>query len=495
MIPGISTTPKVTRVRIDASKCTGHGVCVEVAPDLFALDRFGYAYVRPDAPGALRDDADARARLREAEVRCPDRAILVERVPDVAPEPVVASRAVGDPGPRLLVDGAGADDRRDFRHADPEAFEPAALLDAVDAAGIAGHGGARFPVAAKWRSVGRGDPVVVVNGAEREPGTIKDQRLLETRPFAVLFGAVITARATGATQILVAIDVEHESARAALEAAVPEALEAPLAAGIEIEVRTVPARYVAGEESALIEVLSGRAPLPHVRPPFPTTNGYDGRPTVVHNVETLVQIGLTARHGADWFRAAGTADEPGTGVFSVGRFGAPVVALERPYGTSLRSLVDDAGLGDDVGAVIVGGWSGGVLRPDQLDVGLTHAQLVAVHGALGTKSIQVVPRGTDLVQVAAEVVGYFGAESAGQCPSCTQGLPWIAESLRALAAGTAPAPLVDEVRTFAATLPRRGACALPDGAVRFLQSLFANFPDVVEGHLAGEALHGGRSSL
>lgn len=477
---------------MDASKCTGHGVCVEVAPDLFALDRFGYAYVRSDAHQLLTDHGDARARVREAEARCPDRAIIVERVDVVVPPTIDQSPEYGDPGPRLLVGGLA--DLDELRAIDPAAVDPSALTAEVEASGLTGHGGAHFSVATKWRSVRGAGAVVVVNGAEREPGTIKDRTLIETRPFAVLLGAALTARAVGADRILIAIDVEHTDAIDSMRSAMEAAADVPLLAPVAMELRTVPARYVAGEETALIETLHGRPPLPHVRPPFPTTSGYQGAPTVLHNVETLVQIAGIARHGAQWFREAGTAAEPGSGIFSVGRFGAEVRAEERPYGTNLRDVLHDAGLGDDIGAVIVGGWSGGAVRPDQLDVALTHHALAAVGAALGTKSIQVVPSSRCIIDVAATVVGYFGGESAGQCPSCQHGLPWIAEQLRTIERGDGTDIQFDEVRVFAASLPRRGACALPDGAIRFLQSVFTNFSTVVEAHLAGEMIHQGDST-
>ena len=491
MIPGISKSPKATRVRVDASKCTGHGVCIEVAPDLFALDRFGFAYVTESAHADLAASGDARARVREAEARCPDRAIIVERVEVIAPVAIDPTAAVGDPGPRLLVDGAS--DLAELRALDPSAIDPDAVISELDASGLCGHGGAHFSVAAKWRSVRGSGAVVVVNGAEREPGTVKDRHLLETRPFAVLLGAAITARVVRADRILVAIDVEHEDATNSMQAALAQAQDVALLAGVAVELRTVPARYVAGEESALIESLEGNAPLPRVRPPFPTIRGYQGAPTVVHNVETLVQIGSIARHGASWFREAGTVAEPGSGIFSVGRYGETATPVERPYGSDLRTLLGDVGLDGDVGAVIVGGWSGGVLRPDQLDVALTHLELAARGAALGTKSIQVVPTDRCIVDVAAEVVAYFGGESAQQCPSCEQGLPWIADQLRALERGDATPLDIDEVRAFATSLPRRGACALPDGAVRFLQSVFTNFSEVVSAHLAAHVHEGDQS--
>jgi NADH:ubiquinone oxidoreductase subunit F (NADH-binding)/ferredoxin len=488
-LPGIPVRRGELHVRVDASRCTGHGVCVEVAPTLFALDRFGFAYVRPEVAGLLAHDADARVLAREAAVRCPDDAILVDRVaPREEPRPAPLAAVVADPGPardqrRLLADGF--EDAASWRAAGGfGSVTGTAVTAAVREAGLRGQGGARFPVTAKWRAVGRGAAVVVANGAEREPGTVKDRHLLAHRPFAVLDGLRLVARATGAPDAIVAVDADQPAAWAAMEGAVAATATDPAFAGLAIVVRAVPPRYVAGEETALLRALEDAEPLPRVRPPFPTTSGWRGRPTVVHNVETLVQVALIAAHGAAWFRALGTPDDPGTGLFSVSRFGGEAALVERPYGTPLLDALVAAGFDPaTAGAVVVGGWSGGLLPMSAAAVPLADGPLRDLGAALGTKSLQVLGPDDCVVDVAARVVSWFGAESAGQCPPCRDGLPWIAGVLADLERGIATAAAVAEARAFAETLPGRGACALPDGAVRFVRSLFRWFGDDVDAHV------------
>lgn len=458
-----------------------------MAPTLFGLDRFGYAYVLPNAQRLVDEDPAMRVLAREALVRCPDGAIRLDRleprevVVAAANAPMPAPVSVRRSGRRLLVEHV--ESLADWQFDAPSHMPAEELCEAVAAAGLTGQGGGRFPVAAKWRSLARGGRVVVANAAEREPGTVKDQTLLATRPFAVIDGIVRTAAAVGADRAVIALDEDRVDQIAATGNAVAAARTAGLVGDLQIDVRAVPARYVSGEETALLAALGGGDPLPHMRPPHPTERGLSGRPTLVHNVETLVDIALISRHGATWFRAAGTDTEPGTGVFSVGAFGGPTTTIEVELGTTAADLLDAAGVvREGLSAVIIGGWSGGMLRPDQLDVRLTNRDLVALGAALGTKAITVVPDSRCPVAVAQQIATYFAAQSAGQCPSCLRGLPYVAESLTRLGGGQLSADELTEMQDFLRSLAGRGACALPDGVVRLVGSLFTNFDDLIDHH-------------
>ena len=213
-----------------------------------------------------------------------------------------------------------------------------------------------------------------------------------------------------------------------------------------MDVVEVSRAYVAGEETALLAGLEGKPPKPRMRPPFPATQGLWGRPTLVQNVETLANVALLNAYGADWFRTAGTDNDPGTGLFSVGCFDEDFELFERPFGTSLRSLLEDAGLADGLGAVLVGGYSGGLLRPDQLDVGLSLSALNGVGARLGTKSVQVLPEGTCPLRRVIAVLRFFAAETAEQCPPCYRGLPEMADLLQQVEDGGGREQSVGEVR-------------------------------------------------
>jgi NADH:ubiquinone oxidoreductase subunit F (NADH-binding) len=438
--------------------------------------------VIPGSDAIADADPEVRGRGLEADALCPRNAIREDPAAPARPVPAALSPATGAVPPRLLLDAPESvtDWQRRGGWADHDA---GALLDLVERAGIRGQGGAAFPAAAKWRRVaGAARPVLVANGAEREPGTVKDRYLTGSRPALVLDGIRLAMRAVGAAEAVVAVDEDAIAEHDALSAAIAEAASRGFLDGCQIRTHKVPARYVAGEETALIGLLNGGPALPRLRPPFPSEAGVSGRPTLVHNVETLAQVALAAVLGAAEFRAAGTGDAPGTGLFSVGPFGGPWQLAERPYGYSLRRLLAETGLLEGTRAVLAGGYAGGLLGRDALDTALAPAPLAAAGASLGTKSVQVIGEHQCPLGVVAEILGYFGAESAGQCPPCSRGLPDMAALLRSLEAGTGGEAAAAELGRFMATLSGRGVCRLPDGAARLALSLLASFGGEVRAH-------------
>jgi NADH:ubiquinone oxidoreductase subunit F (NADH-binding)/ferredoxin len=490
------TTDQPVRFRIDATRCDGQGVCALIAPEVFGLDRYGMGYVLPAAAHAL-SKADVRDRGLEASALCPRNAIfeqIVEAVPGIAGEP--DERATGGNGaawPARAPDGTRLAHRLSVGDRVESLGEwlaqggfaslPAQEIAAtVREAGIRGQGGALFSTAAKWSLAGREKPVVVLNGSEREPGTLKDRYLLEHRPALMVDGLRLAMRAIGADLAVVAIDADATRAAAAFRATVQAATSRGLLDGAEIRFQEVPPRYVAGEESALIGLIETGTPLPRIRPPFPTEVGLHGRPTVVNNVETLAGVALAIAAGAHAFRDAGTPEEPGTGLFSVGEFGGRFVLAERPIGYPLRALLAETGHAE-ARAVIVGGYAGALVAADEFGVRLDNASLRAVGAVLGTKSVQVLGPDHCPVGVSAAILEYFAKESAGQCPPCSRGLPDMAGTLRALEGGARSEVSLAEFEEFMRTLPGRGVCRLPDGAARLALSLLTHFGPVVRGHL------------
>jgi NADH:ubiquinone oxidoreductase subunit F (NADH-binding)/ferredoxin len=477
----LAATTAPLRFRIDATRCDGQGVCVLIAPELFALDRYGDAYVIPGSQS--HTDPDVHARGLEADAMCPRNAIREELATPPRPAAAVEQAASTQVARRLMVEQVEsvADWRTRGGFGNHNGAE---LLELVDAAGIRGQGGAAFPTADKWRKVvGKVHPIVVANGAEREPGTVKDRYLLTQRPGLVVDGIRLAMTAVGATEAVATVDEESVAEYEALTGAIDQARMAGLIDGLDVRVQTVSARYVVGEETALISVLGGGRPLPRLRPPYPADSGLFGRPTLVNNVETLAQVALAAALGAGEYRAAGTEQAPGTGLFSVGAFGGPYTVTERPFGYRLGDLLAETGLLDGARAVLVGGYAGGLLIPDQLDIALTPAALNAAGASLGTKAIQTVGPDRCPVGVVADIVGYFGSESAEQCPPCARGLPDMAELLRGLETGSGGSEAVAELDRFMATLFDRGVCRLPDGAARLTLSLLTNFADDISTHI------------
>jgi len=369
-----------------------------------------------------------------------------------------------------------------------------AILQAVGSAGLTGRGGAAFPTERKLRAVadagrarrgGRtGVPVVVANACEGEPASGKDHALLLRAPHLVLDGIALAVRAVGAANAYLCV---HETDRAVLQN-VDRALAERRAAGIDevtVTVAGVPDRYVASEETSLVNLLDGGSALPRFTPPRPFERGVGGRPTLVNNAETLAHVALIARHGAAWFRSAGTADAPGSALVTVsGAVRAPAVH-EIPLGITVGELLARCGgPTEPLQAVLVGGYFGAWLPYSRaLETRITPRALAAAGAAMGAGIFVALPREACGLAETARVARYLAEQSAGQCGPCVNGLPALAAALEALALrGDRRAP--DYIKNLIPFVSERGACRHPDGATRLIASALTVFAQDVRGHLA-----------
>lgn len=341
----------------------------------------------------------------------------------------------------------------------------------LEASGLRGRGGAGFPTGRKWRTVrsfasGRQPTTVIVNAAEGEPGTFKDRSILRTNPFAVLEGALIAAHAVEARRVMVALKAKFEPEIAIMRSLMAELSQAGYADDIEMVVIEGPSEYLFGEETALLEVVDGRPPLPRIAPPYrrgvdevavdgedvidPETGlanraqlaepdgQSDAPPVLVNNVETMANVPGIIANGAAWFRSVGTDRSPGTLVCTVtGDVVRPAVA-EVPLGMTLREVIDQVGGGlrtdSKVRGVLVG-VSGAVVLPDQLDTPLTYENMSAIGSALGSGSYIVFDESTHPLSVTAGVSRFLAIESCGQCTGCKQDGLEISMRLQRLAEG------------------------------------------------------------
>src|SRR5215468_3872115 len=217
------------------------------------------------------------------------------------------------------------------------------ILAEVVASGLRGRGGAGFPVGKKWTVAAETSNTpryVVCNAGEDEPGSFKDRILLEYRPHLVLEGMILAAQAIQAGEAFLYLNETYEECFARIDAAIKEARHS-----IKITIRKAPTVYVAGEDSAALEVLEGRPPKPRQKPPYPASAGLFGKPTVVNNTETLANIPLIVRNGAAWFRNYGTSESPGTMLFCLGDEMNHPGLYELPMGTPVRYLYENLGGG------------------------------------------------------------------------------------------------------------------------------------------------------
>jgi NADH:ubiquinone oxidoreductase subunit F (NADH-binding) len=361
---------------------------------------------------------------------------------------------------------------------------PQAIIAAVDAAGLRGHGGAAFPTARKLSAVAsrRRPRVVVANGTEGEPASKKDRVLMREAPHLVLDGVAVAARAVTASSAYVVVSEQDPRSQHSLAAAIAERRVHRVEGDPEVALVAAPERYLAGQESALVNRLNGGPGLPTFGP-RPFERGVRNRPTLVQNVETLAHMAQIVRHGSDWFRALGTEREPGSTLLTLsGALRAPGV-YEVDHGMSLRELLDSAEPSEPLEAVLVGGYFGTWLRGSVLSQArLAHGHLIEHGASLGAGVI--VALGTSACPVAetARVADYFAAQGAGQCGPCVNGLGAIADAVNDLARGAAARGVRADLERWLHDVAGRGACQHPDGAVRFIASALHTFGREFEDH-------------
>jgi len=302
---------------------------------------------------------------------------------------------------------------------------PAAVIEEITSSGLVGRGGAAFPAGAKWEAVAHAaDPVryLVGNADESETGTFKDRVLLEGDPFAVIEGMAIAAFACGVTKSFIYLRGEYPHAWERLKRAIDAVRERE---GFDVELRRGAGAYICGEETALFNSLEGRRGEPRSKPPFPTAAGLFGRPTIVHNVETLANVPLIVSDGAAAWRSTGTEGSPGTKLFSVcGQVRRPGV-YEVPFGTTLGTVISEMGGGVQDGrrlqAIQCGGAAGTFLRPDDVELRLTFEDLRARGATVGSGAVVVIDDTASLIDLVRRTAEFFADESCGQCVPCRVG--------------------------------------------------------------------------
>jgi NADH:ubiquinone oxidoreductase subunit F (NADH-binding) len=374
---------------------------------------------------------------------------------------------------------------------DMRRYAPAQLIEQIDSAGLCGRGGASFPVARKLRSVAsrRGRKLMLANGAEGEPASKKDRVLLRELPHLVLDGVAVAARASDVREAVLAVPETDEGSIRSLERAIDERHRAGLRGDPRISLVLTPKRYIAGQETALINFVNTGVAAPTFGA-RPFERGIGGRPTLVQNVETLAHLALIARHGPGWFRQLGPADDPGSAMITVsGAVQAPGV-YEIAHGTPLSDVLASARAHAGARAVLVGGYFGAWIGAQYVPrVLLDRGSLSSFGTTLGAGVIAVLGEGGCGVAETMRVADYFAAEGAGQCGPCVHGLAAIADTVQQLASGTARARARADVERWCSELPRRGACAHPDGAARFVASALRTFSEEFDDHAAHGPCH------
>ncbi|HZQ79877.1 MAG TPA: NAD(P)H-dependent oxidoreductase subunit E [Acidimicrobiia bacterium] len=428
-------------------------------------------------------------------------------------EPAVSAAVpqAGEPGLVLLrrigvVDPAGLDDYR--AQGGYEALRraaqlgPAGVIREVTDAGLVGRGGAAFPTGRKWAAVA-GQPVrpheLVCNADESEPGTFKDRVLMEGDPYAVVEAMTIAGYATGAEHGYLYLRGEYPRALAALRTAIGTARErgflGPDVMGLgfafDIEIRRGAGAYICGEETAIFNSIEGYRGEPRNKPPFPVEVGLFGRPTLVNNVETLVNVLPILTGGAAAYAAVGTERSKGPKLFCVSGPVARPGVYEVPFGVTLRELVDRAGglpAGRSLQAVLLGGAAGAFVGPGGLDVPLTFEGATAAGVTLGSGVVMVLDDTVDLAPFLLRIAAFFRDESCGQCVPCRVGTVRQEEALLRLAGGRTLGTVADELALLddiGQVMRDASICGLGQTAANAVASALAAFRPFGAG-LSGE---------
>jgi len=422
----------------------------------------------------------------------------VLRIKDTPTVPQVTAQfgVAGSPGTRLLEGPAQsmgseslASHVRRLGSLDSVRSSPQALRDTVRASGLMGRGGAGFPTATKFdvAAAAPGTPIIVVNASEGEPASAKDRTLLELRPHLILDGADVAAAAVGAKEIVIYLHRALLRSNAAIEQALAERRDAGIDTS-HVRLVDAPARYVAGETSAVVSYLGGQGALPRRGAKPAAQAGIANRPTVVNNAETLAHLALVSRFGADWFSQVGTPEAPGSTLITLaGSVAIPgqVVEILGPV-TIGRVLESVGGLDAKPRAILLGGYAGTWIDGDTAwHTPLERHSLKSLGISLGCGLVAVLNDRTCGLAETARLLSWLAGESSGQCGSCVYGLPVLAGYVDDVIAGRSRRRDVRRLREQAASVRGRGACGHPTGVVHLIESALDTFHPELTRHLRG----------
>ncbi|MEW5868671.1 MAG: NADH-ubiquinone oxidoreductase-F iron-sulfur binding region domain-containing protein [Chloroflexota bacterium] len=367
--------------------------------------------------------------------------------------------------------------------------KPEEVLGVVEGSGLAGRGGAGFPVGRKWRFVlqAKATPkYVICNADESEPLIFKDRVLIDTNPHQVLEGMAIAGYATGASEAFIYIRGEYEGQAQRLERAIHQAEQAGWLGeriqetdfSFHIHVHRGAGAYICGEETALIESLEGKRGEPRLRPPYPPSAGYRGLPTLVNNVESYAAVPAIVANGANWYRSLSAWRTPGTKLYMLlGHINRPGL-FEAPFGITLRQAIEDFGGGMRAGSefyfALTGGAAGTFVPESLLDVPIDYAS--AAEGvSLGAGAFLVCDRSVSPVALLRELLRFFAVESCGKCTPCRVGTYQAHVILKRLAASQGQSGDVAELHELADNLQDASFCGLGQSVPIPMKSALKHF--------------------
>jgi NADH-quinone oxidoreductase subunit F len=452
------------------------------------------------APCALNGDRPA-GNLTAADVDAFLEGSYPEPEPKVYGDPLIMLARAGKVDPTSLKDFEKHDGYAGLREALP--LTPEAIIATAKESGIAGRGGAMFPLGTKWEMTRNapGEPAgkhIVANADESEPGTFKDRVAMEQDPFSLIEAMTMAAYAVGAENGWIFLRGEYPRSRRMLANAIEQARNAGYLGRdilgrrgfhFDIELRIGAGAYICGEETALFEAIEGRRGFPRIKPPFPTTHGLFQQPTAVNNVETLLAALAVTNIGLEQWRQLGTKGSPGTKWFCLsGRVARPGL-YEVPFGLTLRELIEIAGgvSGKEVQAVLLGGAAGIFIGPDRLDARLTYEDAREQGFPLGSGVVMVFDDLSDVQKSLHMLARFFAHESCGKCYPCSLGTQRQLEIIERVVGvasdnshgGEASPADVINLRNIGLAMTQTSLCGLGQTAASAVLSAVERWPEIM----------------
>jgi NADH-quinone oxidoreductase subunit F len=371
-------------------------------------------------------------------------------------------------------------------------LEPEDIVNEIKASGLVGRGGAAFPTGIKWEGAAKApgtEKYVICNADESEPGTFKDRILLIDDPHRTIEGMLIAGYAIGASKGYLYIRAEYPYILPVLENALREAREDNLLGenilgsdfSFDIELRVGAGAYICGEETALFESIEGKRGFPRVKPPFPTTHGLFGKPTVINNVETLCNVPLIISQGSAEYRKIGTEKSPGPKLFCVSGDVSRPGLYEVPFGVTLREVLEMAGgvpNEKQLQSVLFGGAAGAFAASEHLDVRMTFEDLRAAGLPLGSGVVMVFDETRDMRDVLKRLGHFFAHESCGKCYPCQMGTQRQMEILDRIAAGKVLEGDLLRLQDVGWTMTDASLCGLGQTAASAVLSAVKLWPEI-----------------
>jgi NADH:ubiquinone oxidoreductase subunit F (NADH-binding) len=358
---------------------------------------------------------------------------------------------------------------------------PEGVTDEIKASGLRGRGGAGFPTGIKWegaRQAPGNEKYVICNADEGEVGTFKDRFILERDPFTLVEAMAIAGYGIGARRSYIYLRAEYHHLLGRLQNAIEQAQE--YLADFSIGIREGAGAYICGEESALMDSIEGKRGEARYRPPFPTTSGLWGKPTIINNVETLMNIPQIILNGAGWFSQMGTERSKGTKVFSVSGDVARPGVYELVLGSPLRELVEELAGAKNIKLIQIGGATGRILPYEKIDTAL------AFESVLGAGAVVVCDQSRDVIDVVHQTMEFLAEESCGKCTPCRQGTEVMVEILERFYQGEGQAKELKHLEDLSGVMMLSSLCGLGQAAPNAIVDTLQYFRDDYQSRVASQ---------